>query len=85
MKLSDTVIETGGVLRCCIGSVAMEKEGMEFEIGAKSICQHCQEPFTLVARPGKKPKWMTPKDWAKPIWKPDWQLTDDFKAYKPLR
>jgi hypothetical protein len=64
MKIEDTVIESAGVYRCCLATVAVEHKGKEIEIGEKSQCDHCGEKFTLVLRTG---------DW-KPIWKPDWQF-----------
>lgn len=67
-KLVDTRIETAGVMRCCIATVAEEYEGQEtgpdttVRIGMNSKCRHCGQPFTLVDA--------TPY----PKWKPDWQL-----------
>jgi len=61
MKLEDTKIKVGGVLRCCIADVACEYEGKEVELGATSSCPHCGEKFTLVMD-------------QYPVWKPDWML-----------
>lgn len=68
LALQDTRIERGGVLRCCLATVAEEYEGKDGEpdrkvsIGMKSACRHCKQSFTLVeAKPYPK-------------WKPDWQI-----------
>lgn len=66
--LADTRIETAGVMRCCLGTVAEEYEGKDVaedqkvSIGTKSQCRHCKEPFTLTAA-NPHPKW-----------KPGWQI-----------
>lgn len=68
IAITDTRIEMGGVMRCCLGTVAEEylgtdgAESQKVSIGAKSQCRHCKQQFTLV---DEKPF---------PIWKPDWQL-----------
>jgi len=64
MKLSDTRIPLGGVLRCCLETVAVEYENTDIEIGDKSKCTMCGELFTLV----NDPSWDYPK------WLPNWQL-----------
>lgn len=74
MKMEDTVIEQGGVLRCCLASVALEYEGKEIELGEKSECPYCHQGFTLVQRTGPKPVWWTDEQWARPVWRPDWKL-----------
>lgn len=68
MNLKDTRIQTAGVMRCCLASVAEEYEGghegtdKPVELGAKSKCRYCGQKFTLV---DAKPR---------PLWVPDWQL-----------
>src|SRR5581483_3458999 len=70
--LGDTAIEKGGVLRCCLSSVALEYEGRTVNIGDQSKCQHCGEAFTLVLVPdGMMTAYRKPKF---PVWKPNWQL-----------
>lgn len=71
MKLEDTKIEVAGVFLCCVGSIARELIGIEFELGAKSKCNHCKEPFTLISINGHN------------IWKPDWQIQQDEQNKKP--
>ena len=66
MKLEETVIETSGVYRCCLATVAQEYQDREVQLGATSQCQHCREPFTLVMKNGT------------PIWVPNWQQNGKF-------
>jgi hypothetical protein len=75
--LEETVIEKGGVVRCCLGSVASEYDGKRVRIGDKSVCAYCHTAFTLVepARAGRT----CYSNLKKPIWKPDWQLEKDEK------
>lgn len=70
--LKDTHVEVGGVLRCCLESVATEYEDKAVHLGDKSKCKHCGEQFTLVLlRPGMQSYF---KNRSVPVWKPDWQL-----------
>lgn len=72
--LNDTGIEKGGVLRCCIETVALEYIGKIVRVGDKSKCHQCGEAFTLVmVPPGMVTCYRNPKF---PVWKPDWQLED---------
>lgn len=65
LELRNTRIETAGVMRCCLATVAEEYEGGDkgpnkpVAIGMKSQCRHCKRTFTLVEA---KPL---------PTWKPD--------------
>jgi hypothetical protein len=74
--LRDTRIETAGVMRCCLATVAEEYEGGDsgqdkpVTIGMKSKCRHCNQTFTLVE---SKPH---------PKWKPDWQLGGNTEAHR---
>jgi len=70
--LDETSIEQGGVLRCCLGTVAQEYKGKRVKLGDKSACQHCKETFTLVMV--KPPMTTCFRNPTFPIWKPDWQL-----------
>jgi len=73
--LEDTTIEKGGVVRCCLGSVATEYLGQRVMLGAKSKCPHCGTTFTLVEiKPGMRTCYQQPVKW--PVWKPDWQLKE---------
>lgn len=73
--LEETTIEKGGVVRCCLGSVATEYLGQRVMLGAKSKCQHCGTTFTLVEiKPGMTTCYRHPVKW--PVWKPDWQLKE---------
>jgi hypothetical protein len=64
MKLKDTTITTAGVFRCCVQSVAAEiEQDAEIQIGHKSRCVYCHEPFTLTMDPTGKGG----------IWLPDWK------------
>ena len=67
MNLEDTRIESAGVMRCCLETVAQEYEGKNVKLGDKSKCLYCNEPFTLVDVLNI------------PIWRPDWQLAEDWK------
>lgn len=58
MKVEDTKIQTAGVMRCCLESVAREHLGSEVEEGTQSVCEHCGTPFRLVGI----------------AWQPLWQL-----------
>lgn len=65
--LSETRVETAGVIRCCLQDVAMEYEGRTVKLGDKSKCPHCKTDFTLI--------WhTTPRGKSYPLWIPDWQL-----------
>ena len=58
MHLHDTVIQIGGVFRCCLGSVASEYKEKEVELGDTSECKYCHEKFTLLDMGYKNPpKW----------------------------
>lgn len=61
MKLKDTYIQTSGVMRCCISSVAEEYFELDFGLGATSSCKHCGTEFTLIHN-------------GKNMWMPNWQL-----------
>ncbi|MDO8611105.1 MAG: hypothetical protein Q7R95_11320 [bacterium] len=74
--LNNTIIEQGGVFRCCLETVASEYKDEKVQIGFKSQCQHCKGKFTLVKRTEKRPAWANKQDWARPIWKPNWQLNN---------
>lgn len=77
-SLDETVIEQGGALRCCIGTVATEFKDKKVKIGDTSICHHCAEKFTLVDPASVKTTCYSKL--TKPIWKPDWQLTPHFHS-----
>ena len=64
IPIRDTRIETAGVYRCCLESVASEYSGQTVKVGDKSQCQHCGEKFTLV------------KEGESYVWKPDWQIKE---------
>lgn len=74
MKLKDTRIETAGVFRCCLETVALEHNGKDIHLGDTSNCRHCGEEFVLTKNKGTRPKWITPEQWAVPVWKPTWQI-----------
>lgn len=75
--LHDTIIEKGGVLRCCLGSVAAEYEGKQVRLGDKSKCQHCGTAFTLVMiPPGMMTCYVEAVTKITPVWKPDWQIKE---------
>lgn len=64
--IADTRIETAGVMRCCLTSVAEEYlPARRVASGATSRCQYCRQAFTLVAPAAGK---------VYPVWKPDWQI-----------
>lgn len=63
--LDETDIETAGVMRCCLATVAEEYIGKRVALGATSKCRHCNTAFTLVAGT------------TYPKWKPDWQIKHD--------
>ena len=63
MTLHETTIDTAGVFRCCLASVASEYIGKKVHIGDKSRCQYCHMTFTLT------------KAEPKPMWVPKWKLT----------
>lgn len=77
MRLEDTVITQAGVTRCCLGIVALEYQGQEVELGAKSQCPHCKQTFTLTHRQGEKPAFWSDEQWNTPIWLPDWQIKNE--------
>lgn len=80
MKLEDTIIEEGGVTRCCLHTVASEYEGKDVNLGDTSKCKICGESFTLIKLP---PGMITAfRDRTKPVWKPDWQIQADTTANK---
>lgn len=75
----ETAIEQGGVMRCCLGSVAREYllPGVKVKIGDKSECKHCHQKFTLVwVRPDQSSCFTKQILDKTPIWKPDWQLQE---------
>lgn len=74
MKLEDTKIEYGGVLRCCLATVALEFKDKEVELGATSACPHCKQTFTLVMWPTRGYYGKPEKHPKEPVWVPDWQL-----------
>ena len=78
-NLADTSIEKGGVLRCCLGTVASEYElHTQVKLGDKSKCKHCKTEFTLVMVKPPLTSCYTPRVLATtPIWKPNWQLKNN--------
>jgi hypothetical protein len=71
MHLDDTLIEAGGVVRCCLATVAAEFECKDVEIGATSECQHCHTKFKLVApEDALQTCYHNP---TRPIWTPRWK------------
>lgn len=72
--LPETVIEIGGVMRCCVSSLGEEYNGRRVKIGDKASCKFCHQSFTLVAP--KEARRTAYRNLTKPIWKPDWQLAD---------
>lgn len=48
LRLIDTRIDTAGVMRCCLATVAEEYEGQDVQLGFTSRCRYCKAPFTLV-------------------------------------
>jgi hypothetical protein len=85
--LHDTTIEKGGVVRCCLGTVAEEYEGKQVRLGDKSKCQHCGTTFTLVmVPPGIRTCYTQEVTKITPVWKPDWQLKEhNDQALRPGR
>jgi hypothetical protein len=74
IPLKDTRIETAGVMRCCLATVAEEYADPEHPgvyVGMKSCCRHCSEPFTLLAA---KPH---------PKWVPDWIIRKENARAMP--
>ena len=60
MKLDDTRIPIGGVIRCCLGTIGHEFGTQnDVEIGAESRCKHCNQLFILREPTGtnKHPFW----------------------------
>ena len=48
MKLDDTRIPIGGVLRCCLTTIGHEFGSQDdVEIGAESRCKYCNQLFIL--------------------------------------
>jgi DNA-directed RNA polymerase subunit RPC12/RpoP len=48
MKLDDTRVHIGGVLRCCLSTIGHEyNKDDNLEIGAKSSCKYCGTKFVL--------------------------------------
>lgn len=79
--LEETTIEQGGVMRCCLGTVAREYLGQRVKLGDKSKCLHCGTTFTLVMVPEGTLTCYTRKIADKtPVWKPDWQLKEHNSA-----
>jgi len=72
MKLEDTRIQIGGVMRCCHASVAEEYRDTGVELGATSKCPHCGTTFTLRHHDEPCPEWLDAENWARPLWMPDW-------------
>jgi hypothetical protein len=64
MKISNTVVTRAGAMRCCVATVAEEyvKADSDVNVGDKSKCRYCNEPFTLI------------KDGNHFVWTPDWQI-----------
>lgn len=72
MTIDETLIEQGGVMRCCLASVAAEHEGKDIQIGDTSSCPHCKTEFELVTPENAGETCY--RKLTKPIWKPRWQL-----------
>jgi len=74
MKLSDTRIQTAGVIRCCLESIG---DGYapdeELEIGFTSECKHCKQQFKLV------------KEFPHATWFPTWQIDSPLLRKKHVR
>jgi hypothetical protein len=48
MKLDDTRIHIGGVLRCCLSTIGHEFDsGADIKVGAESRCKYCNQLFIL--------------------------------------
>ena len=65
MSIYETTIDTAGVFRCCLNTVAREYQRKQVHIGDKSKCKYCHMTFTLT------------KAEPKPMWVPDWKLTTE--------
>jgi len=75
--VGETLVEIGGVLRCCHISVAQEfvKAGQRVKIGDESQCQYCHKKFRLVRVKPDESSGYTRRVLDKiPVWKPLWQL-----------
>jgi len=67
----ETTIPIGGVVRCCLETVAVEHLGKRVALGATSKCVYCGRKFVLVAPRGQpawqkvdnRPQWL-PEEWA---------------------
>jgi hypothetical protein len=68
-KVKDTGIEYGGVLRCCLGTIAGSLgQDTEVELGTQDTCKYCGRVFTLVApEDALRTCYRNPKF---PIWTP---------------
>ena len=65
MSIYETTIDTAGVFRCCLNTVAREYIGKKVHIGYKSRCHYCGMTFTLTkAEPN-------------PMWVPDLKITTE--------
>ena len=48
MKLDDTRVPIGGVLRCCLTTIGHEFGSQEeIQVGAESRCKYCNQLFVL--------------------------------------
>ena len=74
MKTEDTTIECGGVMRCCLETVATEHLGKEVHAGDTSKCAYCKQTFTLVEEGD-----------GKHVWKPDWLMMKRLTIQKKIR
>lgn len=59
MNVSQTTIPIGGVLRCCLATVATEYVDRDEPVneGSTSQCHHCSRSFTLRKRLNGKMVW----------------------------
>ena len=73
MKLGDTLIEQGGVMRCCM-TITHGNQSQEVNLGDKRTCACCKQEFTLVEV--KSPMISAYRNPKKPVWKPNWQLKE---------
>lgn len=80
MNVEDTEIEQGGVMRCCLATIAREylTDFKPVQIGDTSTCPHCKTKFILVEPATAKAVGTAFYDLTKPIWKPEWQLTKEL-------
>lgn len=62
MKLSETKITVGGVLRCCMDILHQDKLNSEVAIGAIHHCPHCKEEFQLQESGVWVPTWQLPTE-----------------------